>query len=197
MDSGPFTIFGSHTPGGSYILFIRLSSPQRITFGRFMKGMPIALPEGTYLYVGSALGGRGRHNPLASRLVRHATRTGSKKNHEIRDTVEALFCESPGIQLREKGYRQKKLHWHIDYLLDLASAEITHIVIIRHSDKLERILWELLRDLEDIEVPARGLGARDTRDSTHLVRLVNPERVLAVLRDRIPLILSQELSKNA
>ncbi|NTV97682.1 MAG: DUF123 domain-containing protein [Chlorobiaceae bacterium] len=196
MDSNPFTLFGSHTPEGSYILVINLSAPAKLAFGRFMKGKLLALPEGDYLYIGSALGGRGRRNPLASRLIRHASRSGEKKPHAIRDAVTTLFGSSACKPGNKSAVSEKKLRWHIDYLLDTPEAEISHIFIIRSSMRLERTIWELLRNLEEISIPAHRLGAQDTLDSTHLIRLSHREIVLGILRDRIPAMLAEECPKE-
>ena len=52
-----FTIFGSKYRMGSYILLIRVSKPFELAFGRFQNGKLFTIPEGDYLYIGSALGG--------------------------------------------------------------------------------------------------------------------------------------------
>ncbi|NTU96655.1 MAG: DUF123 domain-containing protein [Chlorobiaceae bacterium] len=196
MDSRTFTLLGSYTPGGSYILMISLSAPVNLAFGRFMNGKPIELPDGDYLYIGSALGGIGSHNPLASRLVRHTARSGGKKPHAIREEVIALFAGHTCSRKNSIGIAQKKLRWHIDYLLDLSEAEITHIVVIRSPFRLERKLWELLRPLEETGVPAHRLGAQDTRDSTHLLKLSDRKKVLEILRNSIPAMLIDDCTKE-
>ncbi|NTV68374.1 MAG: DUF123 domain-containing protein, partial [Chlorobaculum sp.] len=52
-----YTIFGSNSRQGSYILSIRLQARTEVTFGKFRNGAVIELEPGRYLYVGSALGG--------------------------------------------------------------------------------------------------------------------------------------------
>jgi Uri superfamily endonuclease len=195
MHSRLFTLFGNKTPEGSYILMIKLAAPVELAFGRFRKGKPLSLPEGDYLYIGSALGGRHRHNPLPSRLFRHASRSGGKKPHAVRDAVTGMFPDY-ACQLKKRTcLPEKKLRWHIDYLLDLEEAEIGHIVIIRYPGRLEWNLCQLLASLEEVSVPAPRLGAQDTPDSTHLLKLKDMEKVLGILRKSIPAMLREESPK--
>jgi Uri superfamily endonuclease len=195
MHSRLFTLFGDQTTEGSYILIIKLAAPVELAFGRFRKGKPLSLPEGDYLYIGSALGGRHRQAPLASRLIRHASRSGGKKPHAVRDAVACLFPDYDGKLKKRNGMPEKKLRWHIDYLLDLEEAEIDHIIIIRCPGRLELHLCRLLASLEEITVPAPRLGAQDTTDSTHLLRLRERNKVLGILRNSIPGMLPEEPPK--
>ena len=82
--------------------------------------------------------------------------------------------------------RKKKLHWHIDYLLDCAEAEIEHIVIIRCPSKIEHKLSAFLDSLEDTCPIARRLGAQDTRNSNHLLRISDRKQILEQLGQYIP-----------
>ncbi|MYA70608.1 DUF123 domain-containing protein [Candidatus Poribacteria bacterium] len=65
---------------------------------------------------------------------------------------------------------EKALHWNVDFLLDLQSAELISILAIRSPERLEnRIAKQLERDPRtDIIEP--GLGANDARGATHLLR---------------------------
>ncbi|MGD2027386.1 MAG: GIY-YIG nuclease family protein [Anaerolineales bacterium] len=158
-------IFGDQLPGGVYVITIALSSDQSISFGRFKHGRQFHLPAGSYLYVGSALGQTGASS-LGWRLARHATRTGELPPHRVRTAlIEAL--NAAGLEVRAP--RQKKLHWHIDHLLDLPEAEIQGVIAIRTRGLLEAfIAQELARDAAT-SVIAAGLGASDHRNSTHLL----------------------------
>lgn len=165
----PFTIFGAPDRQGSYILSIKLDKPVSIAFGKFRNGQPIDLPAGRYLYVGSALGGRKGGFPLASRLLRHASRSGGRDAHAIRTKLSKLFVSW--------GYRPparqsvKKLHWHIDYLLDWAEAELDHAFIFPSPLRLEPQLAELLDSMPETSVVADRLGAQDATSGTHLFRI--------------------------
>jgi Uri superfamily endonuclease len=64
---------------GTYLLLLHLAQPQRLTIGRL--GL-VALPEGWYVYVGSALGG------LGPRLRRHAR--PEKRHHWHIDRLRAV-----------------------------------------------------------------------------------------------------------
>jgi Uri superfamily endonuclease len=106
---------GDDSQGGSYLLRIRVEEQLQLTFGRFQKGKPVAVPAGEYLYVGSALADRGATS-LARRLVRHATRSGQRGSHPIRDQMLDRFA---AIGLGRGGLRPrrgKKLFWHVDYI---------------------------------------------------------------------------------
>ena len=92
MTCSQFTIFGSKYPMGSYILFIRISSSFQLAFGRFQHSRLFTLPVGDYLYIGSALGSRG--NPLARRLIRHASRSKGVQPHEIQASLIQFFSEN-------------------------------------------------------------------------------------------------------
>ncbi len=181
-----FTRFGNEGAVGSYILVITLSSPVNLVFGRFRNGAPIFMDRGEYLYIGSALGGTRSHSPLAARLIRHASRSGGQKPHLIRKALIGLFPDYEDSVKKSPGMAQKKLRWHIDYLLDLPAAEIRHMVIIHSPKRLERELWKLLEPQEEISVPAHRLGAQDTRECTHLLRTEDIEQVLGTIRKSVP-----------
>jgi len=89
------------------------------------KGKTFLIPEGIYIYIGSAKGG------LKTRLKRHS------------------------------GCR-KRLHWHIDYLLENKSTHILGFYIWKDKEESE-IVKELQR-LNGID----GFGASDSRWRTHL-----------------------------
>ncbi|MCX6178159.1 MAG: DUF123 domain-containing protein [Chlorobiales bacterium] len=188
MFDSQFTIFGNKYRMGSYILFIRISSPFELSFGRFQQGKLFTIPESDYLYIGSALGGEKSGNPLARRLIRHASRSAEKPSHEIRAALKKLFSKDDLTVNSIIEPLTKKLHWHIDYLLDRPEAEIIHIVIIRSPMKMEQQLSELLESLEETSLLAPRLGAQDARNSTHLLRITNRKRILELLRNNIPIL---------
>lgn len=158
-------IFGDPLPGGVYVITIALRSNQSISFGRFKHGRQFHLPAGSYLYVGSALGQTGATS-LGWRLARHATRTGELPPHRVRPVlIKAL--NAAGLEVRAP--RQKKLHWHIDHLLNLPGAEIEGVIAIRTQEKLEAFIAQELARETATSVVAAGLGASDHRNSTHLL----------------------------
>jgi Uri superfamily endonuclease len=190
MSGQQFSIFGNKYHTGSYILFIRVSCPLQLAFGRFQHGRLINIPEGNYLYIGSALGGERSGSPLARRLIRHASRSGNSVAHHIRSAIIKLFSENNLTEKLCQAPLKKTVRWHIDYLLDREEAEISHIVIIRTKLNLELKLAEFLESLDETTILAPHLGAGDTRNSTHLLRLVNQEAVLDQLRAYIASITS-------
>ena len=184
MVDSQFTVFGNKYQMGSYILFIRISSPFQLAFGKFQQSRLFTIPESDYLYIGSALGGNKSGNPLARRLIRHASRSDDKPPHEIRPALINFFSND-AIEPSTK-----KLHWHIDYLLDRPEAEILNIMMIRSPLKMERKLSELLESLNETSMLAPRLGAQDTPNSTHLLQITDKTTILDILRKEIPLLLS-------
>ena len=67
--------------------------------------------------------------------------------------------------------RGKTLHWNVDFLLDLQSAEIINIFAIRSSERLEYKIARQLEHNPHTEVIEPGLGANDAPCNTHLLRL--------------------------
>ncbi|MEI7825678.1 MAG: DUF123 domain-containing protein [Chlorobiaceae bacterium] len=186
MSKEQFTIFGTKYRMGSYILLIRVSRPFELAFGKFQQGKLFTIPEGDYIYIGSALGGGKRGAPLVRRLLRHASRSGNLAPHAIRTAMTTLFQTKDFMETDAIELSEKKLHWHIDYLLEHQEAEIDHIIIIRNPLRLEKKLSELLEPLPETFPIAPGLGAQDSRNSTHLLRLTNRARIFEVLRKEIP-----------
>ncbi len=188
MSGSQFTIFGNKYTMGSYILFIRISSSFQLAFGRFQQSRLFSISEGDYLYIGSALGRTG--NPLARRLIRHASRSNGKQPHNIQAAIIKLFSNNDAARNGDVNATKKKLHWHIDYLLEHREAEITHIVILRHPEKLEHHLSEFLASLQETSLLAPRLGAQDTRNSSHILRITDQERILEHLKQYIPVLIS-------
>ena len=163
-------IIGDDSQAGTYILWIHLKQSTTLRFGRFKKGKLISLPAGDYVYVGSALSEKGATS-LSRRLVRHATRTGNKPPHTIREKMINRFIEcglGPRNLLPKRG---KTLHWNVDFLLGLQSAEIVNIFAIRSSERLESRIAKLLESDPHTEVIEPGLGANDAPGNTHLLRV--------------------------
>lgn len=163
-------IVGEDLQAGTYVLRIRLKESIDLQFGRFKKAKLISLPAGDYTYVGSALSEKGATS-LARRLVRHATRSGEKPPHVIREVMIERFLEcglGPPDPLPKSG---KKLFWNIDFLLDLELAEIINVIIIRSPERLEYAIAEFLEHNEDTEIIEKSLGANDAPKNTHVLRV--------------------------
>ena len=175
-------IIGDESQAGTYILRIRLKKDTTLRFGRFKKGKLISLPAGEYAYVGSALAEKGA-TTLARRLVRHATRSGDQHPHRIRETMLRRFAEcglGNGNLLPRRG---KTLHWNVDFLLDLSSAELVGVVAIRSRNRLEDRLAKQLEEDPHTGVIERGLGANDVPGNTHLLHVSATEGWWASLPD--------------
>ena len=75
----------------------------------------------------------------------------------------------------------KTLFWNMDFLLDLDSAEIVSVYVIRSPKRLEgRLARQLERD-SHTQVIERGLGANDVPGNTHLLHVRAGEAWLASL----------------
>ena len=163
-------IIGDESRAGTYILRIRLEKDTTLRFGRFKKGKLISLPAGEYAYVGSALAEKGA-TMLARRLIRHATRSGDQRPHRIRETMLRLFAECGLGDGNLLPRRDKTLHWNVDFLLDLPSAELVGISAIRSPERLEDRLAKQLEEDPHTGVIERGLGANDVPGNTHLLHV--------------------------
>jgi Uri superfamily endonuclease len=159
-------IHGEDTPGGVYLLRIRLAADLEVTFGRFHNGEPLPLQAGEYIYIGSAHGTRGV-STIANRLLRHAARSDGKPPHQIREELQESLSKA---DLAGKLPSGKTVRWHIDYLLDLPEAEITGILAFRTTEKIEKKLAESLEAEPHTHPVAPGLGASDHPGHSHLLR---------------------------
>ena len=65
----------------------------------------------------------------------------------------------------------KTLFWNIDFLLDLDSAEIVSVYVIRSPKRLESMLAKQLERDSHTQVIERGLGANDVPGNTHLLHV--------------------------
>lgn len=163
LSDGRVTIEGNRAWGGTYVLRIEVQRNLRVRFGRFMGGKQIGVERGTYVYVGSALGTWER---LGQRLARHASRSGSKKAQTIRRDIVDIF----GTGVLPK--REKRLHWHVDFLLDRQAVRVTHVLAICSEDRLESVIANVLLTDKYTQVLAPKLGASDTLGkTTHLLRV--------------------------
>ncbi len=188
--------FGDNCRQGTYVLFISLSQQLNTGFGKFLNGKNIPFEPGFYLYIGSALGNSDVAMPLARRLVRHASRSGGKTPHTIRNRM-IRFLHNNNLATKElQPPAGKKLHWHIDYLLDSPCAEIETAFIIRSPLRMETILSNLVASLDETFIIAPGLGARDTRNSTHLLGISNLDSCLTTLEQKIPSLLNEQAASN-
>ncbi len=79
--------------------------------------------------------------------------------------------------------REKRLHWHIDYLLK--EAELLRAYLIPSEERLEeRLSLEVAKHGE----PVDGFGAGDVKVSTNLYRFSEePDDVLVAILDRLGL----------
>lgn len=167
----PSLVFlGDDSRGGSYVLRICLAEDAALPFGGFKRGRIIELPASEYVYVGSAMSKKGAAS-LANRLIRHATRSGRKRPHGIRTEMLQRFHAVGLSNGNLASPAAKKLHWNVDYLLDLPTADLTFACVIRTPNPLEERLGRFLeRDPRTI-VFEKGLGANDAPGNTHLLRL--------------------------
>ena len=156
--------------GGTYILRLTVAQPLQVQFGRFQNGHLVQIPSGEMLYLGSALRG------LASRVLRHAMRTEGKPKQALFEPLRIKLEEKGLLHGRFRPPTQKKLHWHIDYLLDETAVSLTHAILIRSPQKLEYELGEWLLAQPETAVLVLGLGASDIKGHSHLLQIKsNPD----------------------
>ena len=190
MEIPSIVIIGDDSQAGTYFLRIHLKKNTTLKFGRFKKGKRILLPAGDYIYIGSALSEKGATS-LARRLIRHATRSGDKPPHPIREKMINRFSErglGPRDLLPKRG---KTLHWNVDFLLDLSSAELVNIFAIRSAERLENRLAKRLEQDPHTEIIEPGLGANDTPGNTHLLRIRENRMGWTSLTDTVKVVLEE------
>jgi Uri superfamily endonuclease len=152
-----------------------------VTFGRFNNAKPIHIPTGKYVYIGSALG-----NKLGSRLMRHATRTDGSAQ-PLRAHLQ-LALNRHGMPALPPTH--KKLHWHVDYLLDCISAELTGILALCSKQRHETQIAAILAADPQTEIIAPGLGASDAHGS-HLLRVNADQTWWEILPERLATALAR------
>ena len=190
MKNPSILIIGNDSQAGTYILRIRLKENTTLKFGKFKKGKLISLPAGDYVYIGSALSQKGSTS-LARRLIRHATRSNHKSPHPIREKMINRFSEcglGPRDLLPKHG---KTLHWNIDFLLDLQSAELVNIFAIRSTERLENRIAKRLEQDPHTEIIEPGLGANDAPGATHLLRVPEDKTWWTSLADKVRTVLEE------
>lgn len=183
--------WGETSQGGTYLLRLHVRQPLSVKFGRFQQGQPVAVPSGDYLYVGSALAQKGSAS-LALRLLRHASRSGSRPAHAMRT---CLLHQFPTLGLGPSSLQppvNKKLHWHIDFLLDEAAVDLTAVFIIRSPLPLETPLAGWLEQLPETAFLAVGLGSTDDPGRTHLLRVTAASDFWRTFPEQMTLFLQRE-----
>lgn len=162
--AGPLTFFGDRAlVCGTYLLHIRVKKDLWLQYGRFHQGRPIETPAGEYLYIGSALGRKGAAS-LPHRLLRHTTRAAGPP-HPIRQALTDTF--------RLKGPTAKRLHWHVDYLVEETAVVIHHLTLMSGPQPLESEIARILNSQTACRPLAPGLGATDDPGLSHILRLQN------------------------
>ena len=77
-----------------------------------------------------------------------------------------------GLEARLARHRRrdKKLRWHIDYLLE--HAQLVEVWSAVSTARLECLWAQAARQLPGSETPVPGFGSSDCRCPSHLIRLV-------------------------
>jgi Uri superfamily endonuclease len=181
---------GDRSAGGTYVLRIRVHKLQHVAFGRFKNGRLIILPPGDYAYVGSAMGNSGQAVCLAKRLVRHATRLGTHKPHQIRKFMLQGFPKLLRAD-RDKlvAAHPKKQKWHVDYALDRHDVELVGAFVISSRLRIEARLAKHLECEPGTVVFEKGAGATDVNGNTHFLRIEGGDRWWNGLPEQIQRVL--------
>jgi Uri superfamily endonuclease len=169
----PLVILGGQEQGGVYLLRMSIGATVNLPLGKFSGGRPLTFPAGDYVYIGSALAERGA-TALAPRLLRHATRSGGRGAHPIREKMESAFAATglgrPGLT----PPTGKRCFWNIDFLLDHPAVELTQVYMVRTRRRLEPVVAQMLLCDEHTRIVAKGVGAHDHPGATHLLGVQAP-----------------------
>ena len=87
--------------------------------------------------------------------------------------------------------KEKTLHWNVDFLLDLQSAELINILAIRSPERLENKIAKRLEQNPYTSIIERGLGANDVPGATHLLRIRTNDIWWASLNDDAMTVLTE------
>jgi Uri superfamily endonuclease len=164
----PCTLSAALFPRGAYILRIDLSRPTKLSFGRFKGGKRVELNAGSYLYIGSAMASKGSTS-LAHRVRRHTRRSGSRPTHRIDTALVQHLHNIALLPTPAAALTLKRLHWNVDYLLDLPTATLTAIYLLHSTANIEKSLAEFFSRASEATFFERGLGANDAPGHTHLL----------------------------
>lgn len=162
------SILGRHDQSGAYLLRMHVRRDVAVRLGRFQGGRAILVPKGEVVYVGSAMAQKGSMT-LARRLLRHATRHDAAKPQQIQGEMLRAFSEAGLGTILLKPPKKKKLFWNIDYLLEENVVDLSHVLAIRTKRKFEDELAHFLEKGPNCRALAKGLGAHDKYDSTHVL----------------------------
>jgi Uri superfamily endonuclease len=90
-------------------------------------------------------------------------------------------------RLARHSRTDKRLHWHIDYLLQHATVET--IWQTTYPQRLECAWAAAMQDLPDAQTPIRGFGASDCSCTAHLIylpRRPDDQQITSALASRSP-----------
>ncbi len=89
-----------------------------------------------------------------------------------------------GLEARVARHKRKdkKLRWHIDYLLNHPSARIIEAKLFRSEDRQECSLNQQVIGMSGSEIPVVGFGSSDCRRCpAHLVKAADLAKVRAII----------------
>ena len=142
---------------GTYALVMELGSDTSIAVGRLGRRSgvrEITFPAGCYIYFGSAHGG------LRQRVSRHLKGEGGEGS---------------------RGSREKRLHWHIDYLVQFADVTEVWYALEEEKDeqqarmgRLECLWCRAAGELPQARFLIPGFGSSDCRCPSHLIYFPAP-----------------------
>lgn len=165
-------VIGDDSQSGAYVLHIVVRTCTDVAFGRYNTGRPAHVPAAEYVYVGSAMGGRGAAS-LGNRLLRHAARSTGRPPHPIQSEMMECF-RNAGLYASAGAWKTVK--WHVDYLLERLEVELADVLAVRSRKRLEPVIANWLAADKRFSELLPGLGASDTPGQTHLLRIVGGTR---------------------
>jgi Uri superfamily endonuclease len=74
-------------------------------------------------------------------------------------------------RLSRHSRKQKRKHWHIDYLSSVQNAKVAGVVAAETEEKMECTTNRHLKETVEAKIPVRGFGASDCKDTcaSHLL----------------------------
>lgn len=111
--------------------------------------------------------------PIYMKMARHSRLKLDKGYYAYTGSALGRGAVSLGRRVARHFRKEKKKHWHIDYLLANKTVLITAVVATPSKDNKECEISSLIENIEGVTVPIPGFGASDCKHNckSHLIRL--------------------------
>ena len=91
--------------------------------------------------------------------------------------MQSDYSEVVGSEMDEPvdGRSEKKIHWHIDYILEPVQVDLQDALIIGNANVYENDIVQLLLAEDEVIIPFNGIGSSDSNHPSHFFKI--PESI--------------------